>query len=159
MGIVLGRWVNLSIDRLPPLHAEGEASSGPTSRPPLSFLDLAPLVSFAALLKPSPNTRRWLRCRPPLVEVITALLCGVVAYRYVLNLGAALLVHVAFVDLEHTLILNKVVFPPWRWPWSLSLSHLWPKTGAWWKPTCGLWAAPAWALRSCSWCTECPEAG
>ncbi len=119
-GLVLGRWVNLSIHRLPPRRQPESSPPLETSpRAPVSFMDLVPLVSFAALLEPAPNNRRcfhWPSWRPPLVEAITALLFGLVAYRYGLNLGAALvalyaavLVHVAFVDLEHTLILNVVV--------------------------------------------------
>jgi leader peptidase (prepilin peptidase)/N-methyltransferase len=117
IGLVLGRWVNLSIDRLPPPR-QADASN-PAPRRKVSFLDLVPLVSFAGLWRASPDaTSRWLRWRPPLVELITALMCGVIAYRYGLNLGAALLalygatfIHLAVVDLEHTLILNVVVVP------------------------------------------------
>ena len=115
-GLVLGRWVNLSIDRLPPPR-QGDASAT-APKLPVSFLDLVPLVSFAGLGRAASDASLWLRWRPPLVELITALMCGVIAYRYGLNLGAALLalygavfIHVALVDLEHTLILNVVVLP------------------------------------------------
>jgi prepilin signal peptidase PulO-like enzyme (type II secretory pathway) len=49
---------------------------------------------------------------------MTALVCGLIGYQYGLTLSAAVLIfycalfiHLAFVDLEHSLILNKVVLP------------------------------------------------
>jgi hypothetical protein len=52
------------------------------------------------------------------VEIITALLCGSIVYQYGPTIGAAVLIfysalfiHLVFVDLGHSLILNKVVLP------------------------------------------------
>jgi Flp pilus assembly protein protease CpaA len=49
---------------------------------------------------------------------MTALVCGLIGYQYGLTLSAAVLIfycalfiHLAFVDLEYSLILNKVVLP------------------------------------------------
>jgi leader peptidase (prepilin peptidase)/N-methyltransferase len=51
-------------------------------------------------------------------EIITALLCGNIVYQYGATIGSAVLIfysalfiHLVFVNLEHSLILNKVVLP------------------------------------------------
>ena len=54
----------------------------------------------------------------PAVEIITALLCVSIVYQYGPTIGTdvlifyrALFIHLVFVDLEHSLIINKVVLP------------------------------------------------
>jgi leader peptidase (prepilin peptidase)/N-methyltransferase len=70
------------------------------------------------------------------VEVIVAALCALIGYQYGLTPAAAvlifycaLLVHLAFVDLEHSLILNKVVLP--ALPLSIALFPLSPLGQSW----------------------------
>ena len=61
------------------------------------------------------------------VEGITAIACGGLVSWYGLSLTslilifyAALFVHLAFLDLEHSLLLNVVVRRPLPWPWPFS---------------------------------------
>ena len=74
--------------------------------------------------------------RYPVVEVLTAGLCAFIGYRYGLTLPAtvliiycALFVHFTFVDLEHSLILNKVVLP--ALPLSIALFPFSPLGQSW----------------------------
>jgi leader peptidase (prepilin peptidase)/N-methyltransferase len=121
LGLFVGRFLNLTIDRLPPrptLSSEASPNYGsPTSNHPPLLVSLLPLVGhFWSHASARPETRIPLRY--PVVEILTAGLCALIGYQYGLTLSAAVLivycalfVHFTFVDLEHSLILNKVVLP------------------------------------------------
>ena len=111
LGLFLGRFLNLTIDRLPP------GPPGPSlHRAPL-LMSLAPLVAgfyFHGRAAPPKSVR----LRYVAVELIAAGLGGFIGQQHgltpeaaVLMVYCALFIHLAFVDLEHSLVLNKVVLP------------------------------------------------
>jgi leader peptidase (prepilin peptidase)/N-methyltransferase len=115
-GLFLGRLLNLTIDRLPP-PSPSVFSAHPGHQYGFISLALLPVVSHFGLLGHGPGSIR-LFSRSLTVEAISMLLCPVIACQYGLTLGAAILIfycalfiHLTFVDLEHSLILNKVVLP------------------------------------------------
>lgn len=117
-GLFLGRLLNLTIDRLPSTRASTEASLRCEGRHSIAFINLVPLIGYLWRRGWCPSCRgkapvRWLA-----VEAMTVLVCGLIGYQYGLTLSAAVLIfycalfiHLAFVDLEHSLILNRVVLP------------------------------------------------
>lgn len=145
-GLFLGRFLNLTIDRLPPPPAGGFA---PNTGRQHGFMALAvlPVVSHFGLLGPgNGGIKRFSRSLA--VEAITGLLCGATTYQYGLTIGAAVLIfygalfiHLTFVDLEHSLILNKVVLPALPialalFPFS-PLGQSWDIWGAYWRSLSG----------------------
>lgn len=115
-GLFLGRFLNLTIDRLPP-PSTSVFSAHPGHQGGFISLALLPVVSHFGLLGHGPGSIR-LFGRSLAVEAISMLLCPVIAYQHGLTPGAAILIfycalfiHLTFVDLEHSLILNKVVLP------------------------------------------------
>lgn len=117
VGLALGSFLNVTIDRLP----RGESLVFPASHCDscyhrLSPLDLVPIASFVWLL----GRCRYCGCRipyrAPVVEGIAAAGCGFIGYEYGLTPAAVVLVlylsafvHFMFVDLEHSLILNSAI--------------------------------------------------
>ena len=119
LGLAVGSFFNVCIDRLPrslsivalPSHCE-------RCQHRLTPLDLVPVLSYL-----------WLRgrcryCKAPiprrilLVEAVTGLLFAYVAFRYEVTLETVvvlgfvgILIVVFFIDLEHSLILNRVMYP------------------------------------------------
>lgn len=98
-------------------------------------LTVLPVVSHFGLLGHGVGGIK-LFSRSLAVEVISALLCGGITYQYGLTIGAAVLifycalfVHLTFVDLEHSLILNKVVLP--ALPIALALFPFSPMGQSW----------------------------
>jgi prepilin signal peptidase PulO-like enzyme (type II secretory pathway) len=82
------------------------------------MINLAPLVSHFWRRGQCASCRRQAPVRGLAVEAITPLVCGFIGYQYGLTPGAAVLIfycalfiHLTFVDLEHSLILNQVVLP------------------------------------------------
>lgn len=117
VGLALGSFLNLTIDRLPrrqslihpPSHCDG-------CQRRLAPLDLVPIASYLGLRGRCRHCGYRIPVRVPVVETITGAACGLVAGLYGLTPAAAVLVfyfaifiHLAFVDLEHSLILNVVV--------------------------------------------------
>ena len=113
-GLALGSFLNLTIDWLPRRESSpGPVAEGATPQRPLTLMGLVPVAGYLWSRRRYPGP---IPARLPAVEAITATLCGLVAYRYgltpetaVLVFYCALLIHLAFVDLEHFLILNVVV--------------------------------------------------
>ena len=118
-GAVLASFLNVCIDRLP----AGESLLFPPSHCSscghrLAARDLVPIFSFLALRGRCrycgvklPNRLLW-------VEVVTAALFGFLFWKYGLTAGlalalfyAAVFVVLTVIDLEHYLILNRIVYP------------------------------------------------
>lgn len=139
LGLFLGRFLNLTIDRLPPRptplpHASPNYSSPTVNRPPL-LVSIVPLVGSFWPHEAAGQEAR-ISLRHPVVEILTAGLCALIGYQYGLTLAAgvlivycALFVHFTFVDLEHSLILNKVVLP--ALPLSIALFPFSPLGQSW----------------------------
>jgi leader peptidase (prepilin peptidase)/N-methyltransferase len=119
MGASVGSFLNVVADRTPAGRSLVRPRSYcPSCERPLSNIELVPILSYL-----------WLRgrCRtcgvgiPPrtvLVEIVTALLFTAVYLRFgyslqfvVMSAAVSLLIVVAVIDLEHGLILNRIVLP------------------------------------------------
>jgi leader peptidase (prepilin peptidase) / N-methyltransferase len=119
LGLVIGSFLNVCIDRLP----AGQSIIKPPSRCPscqhrLAARDLIPLLSYLRLK----GHCRYCHCSIPkrivLVELATGILFALLYQRYGLTprLGimlfySCLFIQIFVVDLEQGLILNKVVYP------------------------------------------------
>jgi len=116
LGVFLGRAINSSIDRLPPAREDyvGRCAGRHLFRP----AELVPVLMYIWWHRSCNLCRQKIPLRAAAVEGITALACGGLVFWYGLSLAslilifyAALFIHLAFVDLEHSLLLNIVVLP------------------------------------------------
>lgn len=118
-GLAVGSFLNVCIDRLP----RGEsivavASHCESCGQPLALRDLVPVFSFFWLRGRCRRCKARISWRLPMVELATAVLFAFIAFRYgptALTLVALAFVSVLLVifvvDLERSLILDKVVYP------------------------------------------------
>ncbi|HEX3015938.1 MAG TPA: prepilin peptidase [Desulfobacteria bacterium] len=118
-GLIIGSFLNVCIYRIP----RQESIAWPGSHCPdcgyvLKWYDLFPVLSYIFLGGKCRQCRSHISWRYPLVEALTGMLF-VLAYRYD-GLSAGLIVHlvflcllvvIAFIDLEHLIIPNKLVLP------------------------------------------------
>ena len=119
VGLAVGSFLNVCIDRLP----RGQSIVALTSHCDscghrLSVLDLIPVFSFLWLKGRCRYCRTRIPRRIPIVEMATGVLFGFVALRYGVTVEAlvvlafvSVLLVVFVVDLERSLILNKVIYP------------------------------------------------
>ncbi len=119
LGIAVGSFLNVCIDRLP----AGKSLVYPPShcdacRHPLSPWDLVPLASYLWLRGRCRYCGASIGWRSPFVELCTGLFFFVFYLRYGLSAEFAFTVFyfcifwvILFIDLKHGLILNKVVYP------------------------------------------------
>jgi leader peptidase (prepilin peptidase) / N-methyltransferase len=119
LGLVVGSFLNVCIDRLP----RGQSIISPPSHCPscdkkLSILDLVPIFSYLFLRGKCRYCKAPIPFRLPLVEGLTALAFGLLFWKFGLGLElAALLVYfciltlIFFIDLEQMLVLNIVTYP------------------------------------------------
>jgi len=134
LGLVVGSFLNVCIDRLPrnesivlpPSHCEA-------CQHKLSAKDLIPVFSYLRLRGRCRYCQASLPRRIFWVELATAVIFALLCWRYGLRpeLGvmifyACLFIVIFVIDLEHTLILNKIVYPTmvvafllalYPWPW------------------------------------------
>jgi len=118
-GLAIGSFLNVCSDRLPqgrsivaaPSHCD---SCGHLLAP----WDMVPVLSFLLLRGRCRYCKATISRRVPLVELATAILFAFVVYRYgitpqagVLLAFVSVLVLVFVIDLETSLILNKVIYP------------------------------------------------
>ena len=118
IGIILGRLLNLTIDRLPPQTTESAAATRCQGLHPLDPGYFLPVITYIWWRRQCSICALRLPLRALLVEVVTATACGVIGYWYgltptagILIFYSALFIHLAVVDLEHSLLLNVVVLP------------------------------------------------
>lgn len=138
LGLAVGSFLNLCIDRLP----GGQSIISPPSHCPacdhrLGVLDLVPLLSYLWLRGRCRYCRAPIPLRLPLVELATGLLFAFLYFHYrefglSLELGislvyASLLTIIFVIDLENQLILDKVVYPGMAL--ALVFSLFWPGPG------------------------------
>lgn len=131
----MGSFLNLCIDRLPldqsivrpPSHCPG-------CRRRVSTLDLIPFLNYLWLRGRCRYCGNSIPIRLPAVELLTGLAFAFLYWNYGLHgeLGmsivyACFLIVIFFVDLEHQLILNKVVYPGIAV--AFVFSFLWPELG------------------------------
>ncbi|MBI4233135.1 MAG: prepilin peptidase [Chloroflexi bacterium] len=139
-GLNVGSFLNVCIDRLPLGQSiVFPASHCATCNHPLAGRDLVPLASYLWLRGHCRHCGASIPWRVPLVEALTGVAFTLLALHYgvtpqgVVAMGyVAVLIVVFFIDLEHTLILNRVVYP--ALPVVLALAPLGPPghgTGLW----------------------------
>lgn len=132
LGLFVGSFLNVCIDRLP----RGQSIVYPPShcagcRHKLGFFDLIPLVSFLWLRGRCRYCRTVIPRRIPVVEATTGLLFSLLYWKYGpgLELGIILIytcifLVIFFIDLEHMLVLDVIVFPSMLV--ALAASFFWP---------------------------------
>ncbi|MFC1913795.1 prepilin peptidase [Chloroflexota bacterium] len=119
LGVAIGSFLNVLIDRLP----RGKSIVLPPShcdacQHPLSPKDLIPVFSYLWLRGRCRYCQTSIPRRVLWVELGTGLLFGLIYWRYGLSAEFALtafysciFIAIIFIDAEHRLILNKVVYP------------------------------------------------
>jgi leader peptidase (prepilin peptidase)/N-methyltransferase len=119
VGVAIGSFLNVCIDRLPlsksilspPSHCDACGRR-------LSVLDLVPLLSYLRLRGRCRYCRARIPLRVPMVELLTGVLFFLAFWYYGLSarFGVAafwccVFLVIIFIDWEHKLILNKVTYP------------------------------------------------
>jgi len=119
LGLAVSSFLNVCIDRLP---ERGSIISPPSHCPAcgrrLAPFDLIPLLSFVLLRGRCRYCGAPIPRRVLLVESTTGLLFALLWYRYVFSLWLLLatlytcfFIVIFFIDLEHRLVLNRVIYP------------------------------------------------
>lgn len=119
LGAAVGSFLNLCIDRLPrrqslahpPSHCDSCGAG-------LSWKELLPIVSFLALRGRCRSCGTAIGRRTPIVEFLTAAIFGGLGYHFGISLEAAIFAFYAavfilifFLDLEHGIIPDRIVYP------------------------------------------------
>lgn len=135
LGLAVGSFLNLCIDRLP-AH---ESIITPPSHCPkcnrkIATRDLIPILSYILLKGKCRYCQSSIPIRSTLVEAATSLIFIGLCLRYGLDemntqliislIYASIFIIIFFIDLEHELILNKVVYPSILL--GLVISLIWP---------------------------------
>ena len=119
LGIVIGSFLNVCIDRLP----EGKSivrtpSHCPHCQKRIPAYDLLPVLSYLILRGRCRNCGEKIPLRVLIVEVLTGIVFILIWIRFGLSwetlavsLYCSLLIVIAFIDLEHQKVLNKLVIP------------------------------------------------
>ena len=135
LGLSVGSFLNLCIDRLP----LDQSIVGPPSHCPgcgrrVSPLDLVPFFNYLWLRGRCRYCGARLPVRLPAVELLTGVSFALLYWKFDVSpeLGMAIvlacfLIVIFFVDLEHQLILNKVVYP--GIVIAFAFSFFWPELG------------------------------
>ena len=118
-GSAVGSFLNVCIDRLP-LH---QSIITPPSRCPVcerkvAALDMVPVFNYLWLKGKCRYCHSPIPLRIPIVELLTGVLFALLYWKYELHpelamplIYAGFLIIIIFIDLEHRLILNKVIYP------------------------------------------------
>lgn len=118
-GLAIGSFLNVCIDRLP----QRESIISPPSHcascgHPLSALDLIPVLSYLLLGGRCRYCGAAIPRRLPLVEMATGLLFALFWHLYgptsqlaLAAIYACIFIIIFFMDLEHRLVLNQVIYP------------------------------------------------
>ena len=119
LGAAVGSFLNLCIDRLPrrqslvrpPSHCDSCGVG-------LGWKDLLPILSFLALRGRCRSCGTTIGGRTPIVELLTASIFGALGYHFGISLEAAIFAFYAavfililFLDLEHGIIPDRIVYP------------------------------------------------
>lgn len=135
LGLAVGSFLNVCCDRLPVRQSiVSPASHCDSCGRRLAAGDLVPVLSYIWLRGHCRQCNARIPLRQPVVELVTAALFGLLAWRYGLSLqlGMAAVYSCVFVivfvtDIEHGLILDVVTYPAMGL--AFLFSFLWPHTG------------------------------
>jgi leader peptidase (prepilin peptidase) / N-methyltransferase len=119
LGAAVGSFLNVCVDRLPAgrsiIHRSSRCDA---CQRRLTPLEMIPVVSYLVLRGRCRSCRSPIPVRVLLIEILTAVLFGFVLWIVGLNIQlcvtlfyCCLFIIIAFIDLEHKLILNKVTYP------------------------------------------------
>lgn len=124
VGVALGSFLNLCIDRLPQgLSIVRPASHCPSCLNRVAAFDLVPVLNYAWLQGRCRYCRTRIPARLPIVELLTGASLAYLYWHFALHMGspaivttsviifACFMIVVFFIDLDHKLILNKVSYP------------------------------------------------
>lgn len=118
-GLSVGSFLNVCIDRLPLRQSIiSPPSHCPSCHRKIAASDLVPLFSYLRLRGRCRYCGVHIPSRVPVVEFLTGLIFALLYWKFGLSTELAmslvytgLLLTVFFIDLEHQLILNKVIYP------------------------------------------------
>lgn len=118
-GLVAGSFMNVVIDRLPAGQSLVRPPSHcPTCKKRLTVADLIPVLSYGLLGGHCRYCKAPIPIRVPLVEAATGLTFGLLYMRFGLSpqlvvalFYFCLLLVIAVIDMDHQLILNRLVYP------------------------------------------------
>ena len=119
VGAAVGSFLNVAADRLP---SGGSVVQPPSfcdsCKHPLGNLELIPVISYLLLRGRCRHCRVSISARFTVVEAVTALLFALVYLKFgmgvhffILATAVSLLIVVSIIDLEHRLILNRMIYP------------------------------------------------
>ena len=123
LGAVIGSFLNVVVARVP----RGESVVKPASRcpgceSPIAAYDNIPILSWLVLRGRCRNCGEQISARYPLVELLTAVVFAAVAAVNGLDADllwelplAGTLIAVAFIDLDHRIVPNKILLPAAVW--------------------------------------------
>ena len=142
LGLAAGSFLNVAIDRLP----KGESLVSPPShcdscKRRLAWWENVPLISYVLLRGRCRTCGTSISIRVLLVELGTGLLFAFLWWHYDPGLQLAIaaiytciFLVLAVIDLEHGLLLNKIVYPSLLL--ALAFASFWPDLG-WWRAFAG----------------------
>ena len=119
LGLFTGSFLNVCIDRLP----KGKSIVNPPSHcdecnQKLKIIDLIPVFSYIRLRGRCRYCRAKIPLRIPVIEIVTALLFGFLYWNFgpgvelgIMLIYSCIMVVIFVIDLEHMLVLNKIVYP------------------------------------------------
>ena len=118
-GLLVGSFLNLTIDRIPfGLSIVRPASRCDNCQKRLGLLDLVPIFSYLWLKGKCSYCGARIPLRSVVVELLAGCLFGVAAYQFgfssitaVLIVYGSLFIALSAIDLEHTILPDKLVFP------------------------------------------------
>ncbi len=119
VGAAVGSFLNVAADRLPSGGSVVQPRSFCDScKHPLGNLELIPVISYLLLRGRCRHCRVSISARFTVVEAVTALLFALVYLKFgmgvhffILATAVSLLIVVSIIDLEHRLILNRMIYP------------------------------------------------
>lgn len=132
LGLGVGSFLNVCIDRLPSERSIiRQRSHCEACQHPLAPLDLVPMLSYLWLMGRCRYCHAPITPRLPIVELTTGAAFGLLYWK--LGLGtqlafaltyAAIVIVIFFIDLEHQLVLDVVVYPAMAL--AVAASFFWP---------------------------------
>jgi leader peptidase (prepilin peptidase)/N-methyltransferase len=119
VGACIGSFLNVCIYRIPAgLSVVHPGSSCPQCRTPIAFYDNIPILSWLLLLGKCRTCKTAIAVRYPLVELLTGLTAAACAFFFgptwhalFAFLFCAVLIVVAFIDLDHRIIPDQISLP------------------------------------------------